>query len=254
MRTSHTQLKRSWARMKVNGVSQAKQLRELLGRAFSAGNGSVVVTLPAAVNPDLMGPFGPRLDSTKHWVHPDAPEVFFRPSVHLLSFNAPEHEESGACRACGGTGIARRLLESALVPHPDRSMRDGAFAIWTEKNYKYVNVQHETIEGLRGMHGFSPEVPWSKLPASARALVLNGSGDELSLRPGAQRAGSSAPRARSPASGRSSWTSQLRERRSRTSLPPTSRPARAILAAAHDGRFKPAHCGSGVTALPKSSE
>jgi excinuclease ABC A subunit len=165
--------------LQVEGPSQAKQLRELLDRAFSAGNGCVVVTLPAAVDPDLKGPFGPRLDSKRHWVHPDAPEVFFRPSVHLLSFNAPEHEESGACRACGGTGIARRLVESALVPNPERSMREGAFAIWTEKNYRYVNVQHETIEGLSGMHGFSPEVPWSKLPASARALVLNGSGGEL---------------------------------------------------------------------------
>ena len=58
-------------------------------------------------------------------------------------------------------------------------MKDGAFAIWTEKNYKYVNVQHETIEGLRGMNGFSPDVAWAELPASARTLVLNGSGDEL---------------------------------------------------------------------------
>ena len=145
--------------MKINGVSQAKQLRELLNQAFSAGNGSVVVTLPAAVNPDLMGPFGPRLDSAKHWVHSATPEVFFRPSAHLLSFNAPEHEESGACRVCHGTGFARRLIESALVSNPQRSMRSGAFAIWTEKNYKYVNVQHETIEGLNGMEGFSPRSP-----------------------------------------------------------------------------------------------
>jgi excinuclease ABC A subunit len=158
--------------------SQAKRLQELLDRAFPAGNGSVVVTLPDADNLDLDGPFGPRLDSTKHWVHPDAPEVFFRPSVHILSFNAPEHEESGACRACAGTGIGRRLIESALITNPDRSMRDGAFSIWTEKNYKYVNVQHETIEGLTGMHGFSPDMPWSKLPAPARLLVLNGSAGE----------------------------------------------------------------------------
>jgi excinuclease ABC A subunit len=165
--------------VEVFGSPQTKQLQGLLRRAFDAGDGSVVITLPNAVdNPDLAGPFGPRLDSKKHWVHPDAPDVFSRPSVHLLSFNAPEHEASGACRACGGTGIERRLRESVLISHPDRAMRDGAFAIWTEKNYKYVNVQHETIEGLRGMRGFSPDVPWSRLPASAHALVLNGSGGE----------------------------------------------------------------------------
>jgi excinuclease ABC A subunit len=163
----------------VTGITQAKQLKETLARAFPAGNGSVVITLPMATDPDLAGPFGPRLDSKKHRVHPGAPEIFFEPNLHLLSFNAPEHEDSGACRVCAGTGVARRLVESALVPHSNRSMEKGAFAIWTEKNYKYVNVQHETIEGLRGMHGFSPDVPWSKLPPKARALVLNGSGAEL---------------------------------------------------------------------------
>jgi excinuclease ABC A subunit len=166
-------------RVEVSGPQHAKELRDLLDRAFRAGNGFVVVSLPTAVDHDLAGPFGPRLDSTKHWVHPAAAEVFSGPSLHLLSFNAPEHEESGACRSCGGTGIGRRLREKVLVAYPGRSMRDGALAIWTAKNYKYVNVQHETIEGLRGMRGFSPDVPWSKLPASARSLVFDGSGDEL---------------------------------------------------------------------------
>ena len=165
--------------VKVNGPTERKRLEEILERAFPAGNGNVVVTLPAAANSDLTGPFGPRLDSVKNWVHPDDPAVFARPSAHLLSFNAPEHADSGACRACAGTGIGRQLREAVFIAHPDRSMHDGTFAIWTEKNYKYVHIQHETIEGLRGMNGFSPDVPWSKLPASARALVLNGSGDEL---------------------------------------------------------------------------
>jgi len=165
--------------VQVTGPSESKELQDLLRLAFDAGNGSVVVLLPSAMeNPDLAGPFGPRLDSKKHWVHRNAPEVFAAPSVHLLSFNAPGHEDSGACRACNGTGIGRRLREDALVVNPARSMSKGAFAIWTEKNYKYVNVQHETIEGLRGMCGFSPDVPWSKLPESARSLVLDGSRGE----------------------------------------------------------------------------
>lgn len=164
--------------MEITGPSVAPRLQEILHRAFLAGNGSVVVTLAASGDPDLSGPYGPRLDSTKHWVHPDDPAVNARATSHLLSFNAPEHADSGACRECAGTGIGRRLLEAVLVAHPDRSMRDGAFSIWTEKNYKYVHIQHETIEGLRGMHGFSPDVPWSKLPSSARNLILNGSGSE----------------------------------------------------------------------------
>ncbi|HEX8155442.1 MAG TPA: hypothetical protein VF698_20075, partial [Thermoanaerobaculia bacterium] len=165
--------------VEIKGAGVAPRLQEILARAFLAGNGSIVVTLPASTDSDLAGPYGPRLDSTKHWVHPDDAAVFARATSHLLSFNAPEHADSGACRECAGTGTGRQLREAALVTHPDRSMNGGAFAIWTEKNYKYVNIQHETIEGLRGMQGFAPDMPWSKLPSSARNLILNGSGNEL---------------------------------------------------------------------------
>ena len=167
------------AAVDVVGPTTEQQLRHLLTTAFLASNGSVVVMVPTAVDPELAGPHGSRLDSTRHFVHPHASDVFAAPSRHLLSFNAPEHQLSGACRECRGTGIGKQLRERALVTRPERAMRDGAFAIWTPKNYKYVNIQHGTIEGLRGVRGFSPDVPWSKLPTSARALVLDGSGDEL---------------------------------------------------------------------------
>lgn len=177
-RVKHT-IEASVGEVDVRGAGEREPLRKLLDLAFSASKGSVVVMLPEASVPYLLGPYGPRLDFKRHWVHPADPEVFAPPSTHLLSFNAPGHELSGACPECGGTGVGYRLDEGSLVHHPERSMREGAFAIWTEKNYKYVNVQHETIEGLAGMHGFSPYVPWKKLPDKARALVLSGSGDDL---------------------------------------------------------------------------
>lgn len=155
------------------------KLRALLARAFEAGGGTVVVELPGTTQPELQGPFGPRLDSALHCVEPELATCFFLPSSHQLSFNAPEHPESGACRTCRGLGRAMVLDEKALVPHPERSMHDGAFALWTEKNYKYVNIQHETIEGLRGIRSFSPDLPWKHLPEEARQLVLEGAGAEL---------------------------------------------------------------------------
>ena len=165
-----------------------QRLRDLLATAFLASNGSVVVMLPAAVDPELAGPYGSRLDSTRHCVHPGDADVFAAPSQHLLSFNAPEHQLSGACRACRGTGVSRQLREHALVANPGRPMHGGAFAIWTPKNYKYVNIQHDTIEGLRGIREFSPDVPWEQLPESARALVLDGSGEATCLGQGSYRA------------------------------------------------------------------
>jgi len=147
------------------------QLRQLLSRAFEAGEGRVFVELEGAADAGL--------DSRRHWVSPEDPLRYRPPSEHLLSFNAPEHEASGACPKCHGLGRRTTLDVDALVVRPDLSMHEGAFALWTAKNYKYVNIQHETIEGLRGLRGFNPDRPWSSLSEDARRLVIEGAGDEL---------------------------------------------------------------------------
>lgn len=165
--------------IEITPRTRVSDIEELLERAFAAGDGQVVIEVPGATQPELRGPFGPRLDSTLHQVDHDLPACFFRAGPHLLSFNAPEHEESGACKTCQGIGRATTLDERALVAHRERSMHEGAFSLWTEQNYKYLNIQHETIEGLRGMRGFSPDIPWRKLSDEARRLVLDGAGDEL---------------------------------------------------------------------------
>jgi excinuclease ABC A subunit len=165
--------------LEMKDTRHSSNVEARLARAFAAGQGQVVIELPEATQPELRGPFGPRLDSTLHHVDPDSPTCFFRPSAHLLSFNAPEHPESGACGTCQGLGRATTLDENALVVHPERSMHEGAFSLWTAKNYKYVNIQHETIEGLRGMRGFSPDVRWIDLTQDARRLILEGAGAEL---------------------------------------------------------------------------
>jgi len=157
-------------------------LREVLVRAFAAGSGRVFVALPQAEQPELASEFGPRLISTNHWVHPRSPRIFAPASRNLLTFNSPEHERSGACPTCRGLGRASTVLEEALVPRPERSMHEGAFELWTEKNYKHVSIQHDVIEGLRGRAGFDPDVPWKRLPVAARALVFDGAEDLVTPR------------------------------------------------------------------------
>ena len=164
-------------RAQVRG--QCANLIPLLEHAFDIG-GDVIVEFEDGRNlpQQLRTNGGIQLDSALHRVHPGVLEPFFSPSDALLSFNSPSNPGSGACRACRGLGAARLVLVEALAAHPERSMHGGAFALWTEKNYRYVNIQHETIEGLRGLHGFSPDIPWRRLSSDARSLVLLGSGGE----------------------------------------------------------------------------
>lgn len=149
----------------------AKRLEPLLARAFEAGEGRVLVDSPKGK--------GILLDSRYHWVTPEDPHRYRPASEHLLSFNAPEHEATGACPTCRGLGRTVVLNLDALVEHPDRSLHQGALSLWTKKNYKYVNIQHETIEGLRGLNGFDPDCPWSQIDAQARRLIIEGAGEVL---------------------------------------------------------------------------
>jgi excinuclease ABC A subunit len=156
------------------------ELSSLLQRVFGIKGGDVIVEFQQgkALPEELHSERGVLLDTTQHWVHPNVRLPFAPPSDALLSFNSPSNPRSGACRGCQGLGRMRTVPVSTLVTHPERSLHEGALSLWTEKNYRNVNIQHETIEGLRGMRGFAPDVPWKRLSEDARQLILFGSGKE----------------------------------------------------------------------------
>jgi excinuclease ABC A subunit len=164
-------------RARVPGADD--ELSSLLRRAFDIG-GDVIVEFDQGkgLPEELHGERGILLDSTQHWVHPKARLPFAPPSDALLSFNSPSNPRSGACPACQGLGRVRTVALTALVTRPELSMHEGALLLWTEKNYRYVNIQHETVEGLRGVRGFAPDVAWKRLGEDARRLILFGSGKE----------------------------------------------------------------------------
>lgn len=160
------------------GTKHHAKLLALLVTAWAAGKGNVFVEIPGSSDPALTRAFARGLDSRRHRVHPGSEKVYRIPDEHLLSFNSPNHEDGGACPRCKGLGRVVDVSENLLVTQPEKSMNGGAFGLWTEKNYRYVNIQHATIEGLRGRQGFDPDLPWKNLSASAKRLVLDGS-DEL---------------------------------------------------------------------------
>ena len=164
-------------RAQVSG--NCSHLTNILKRAFEIGGDVIVEFKDGAPLPaQLKTERGTQLDSALHWVHPQVLEPFFAPGDGLLSFNSPSNPRSGACKACSGLGMARSVLEHALISRPERSMHAGSFSLWTEKNYRYINIQHDTIEGLRKFYGFSPDIAWGRLSPDAKRLVLFGSGNE----------------------------------------------------------------------------
>ena len=93
----------------------------------------------------------------------------------LFSFNSPY----GACPTCSGLGTLMGVDPDKIVPDPERSINAGAVAPWPEGSKSW---RMKMVETLAKAMGFSLDAPWKKLPAEAKRVILDGSGDnELSF-------------------------------------------------------------------------
>ncbi|HUJ13411.1 MAG TPA: excinuclease ABC subunit UvrA [Thermoanaerobaculia bacterium] len=90
----------------------------------------------------------------------------------LFSFNSPY----GACPKCSGLGVLLEIDEKKIVPDPQKSIEDGAIAIWKEGA---ENWRIRQIHTLAKHYKFSLTTPWHKLPEKARNCILYGSEDKI---------------------------------------------------------------------------
>jgi excinuclease ABC subunit A len=96
-------------------------------------------------------------------------------SPRNFSFNSPY----GACQTCDGLGIRLEVDPALIVPDPDLTLREGAVALW---NSNRVDYWTRVLEATAEAHGFSLDVPWRRLSARARDIVLYGSDERIHLR------------------------------------------------------------------------
>ncbi len=89
----------------------------------------------------------------------------------LFSFNSPY----GACPTCSGLGTLMGVDPEKVVPDPERSILAGAVAPWPEGSKSW---RLKMVDTLSKAMGFSLSTPWKKLPAEARRVILQGSGEE----------------------------------------------------------------------------
>ena len=88
----------------------------------------------------------------------------------LFSFNSPV----GACPSCGGLGQVTAFDPERVVAFPQLSLASGAVKGWDRRNAYSFSM----LESVAKHAGFDIEMPFEQLPATARQLLLHGSGDE----------------------------------------------------------------------------
>jgi excinuclease ABC subunit A len=88
----------------------------------------------------------------------------------LFSFNSPY----GACPTCSGLGTLMGVDPEKIVPDPERSIDAGGIAPWPEGSKSW---RMKMVATLAQSMGFLLTTPWRRLPATARDVILYGSGE-----------------------------------------------------------------------------
>ena len=156
-------------------VESAGRIAEAIGTAFRVGDGEcVVLTRPQAAGhrpqedpsiPDSRFPIPVVLRFTERF---ECPNDGFRapaPSPQLFSFNNPR----GACPTCNGFGAVLEYDEDLIVPHPERSLKEGAIDPWTMPRY---DGRRRTLAEFARREGIPMGVPWQNLSAEQREKLL----------------------------------------------------------------------------------
>ncbi|MFN8543531.1 MAG: excinuclease ABC subunit UvrA [Candidatus Binatia bacterium] len=153
------------------------RLADSLEVAFRHGEGT---TLVEVLEPGANAPRGVFF-SERH-ACPSCGVSYPELSPRFFSFNSPH----GACPACGGLGVQRRFDLTLLVAHPGEPLPK-ALAAGVQRAVPALDA---IVAGVLAHHGARADTPWAELPADARRMLLDGSGDadlDFMVGRGAQR-------------------------------------------------------------------
>jgi excinuclease ABC subunit A len=87
-----------------------------------------------------------------------------------FSFNNP----LGMCTDCNGLGTRAEMDPDRIVPDPSRTIRDGAVEPWASGMNKGEGWTADFVESLGNAFGIDLDVPYGKLPAKAKKLLMYG--------------------------------------------------------------------------------
>ena len=143
----------------------ATRLADSLAVAFRHGEGTALVEV---VEPGATAP-RPLFFSERH-ACPTCGVSYPELAPRFFSFNSPH----GACPACGGLGVERRFDPALIVPRPQAPLPDALSSVVLRALPRLEAV----LAGLAAQYRFRPGTPFKDLPATVRAVLLEGSGEQ----------------------------------------------------------------------------
>jgi excinuclease ABC subunit A len=143
----------------------AGRLSDAVGTAFSEGEGDCVILFADEVSP-LDAASGGKLRFTERFECANDGTLAPAPTPQLFSFNNPR----GACSQCNGFGAVLEYDESLVVPHSNRSLRDGAIDPWTKPRY---DNKRRALAEFAKRERIPMDKAWEELTSAQRELLLH---------------------------------------------------------------------------------
>jgi len=141
------------------------RLTDAVGTAFAEGEGDCLIVLADAVISPLDGQSVAKLGFTERFECPNDGTIAPTPTPQLFSFNNPR----GACSQCNGFGAILEYDEALVIPHPNRSLRDGAIDPWTKPRY---DNKRRLLAEFAKRERIPIDRPWDQLTSAQRELLL----------------------------------------------------------------------------------
>jgi excinuclease ABC subunit A len=104
-------------------------------------------------------------------VDPETGLSYEDPSPNMFSFNTPY----GACPECEGLGTTNEVDPDLVIPHPEKTINEGALAPLGKPRDIWIFNQ---LEAVAEAYGFNFDTPIEDLTDEQRAVILEGAGDE----------------------------------------------------------------------------
>jgi excinuclease ABC subunit A len=149
----------------TGGDASRGRLADAVASALREGDGECAILFETPVTSARFPLPATRWRFTERFECPDDGTRAPTPTPQLFSFNSPR----GACAQCNGFGAVLEYDDALIVPHPERSLRDGAIHPWTMPRYE--NKRRALAEFAR-KERIPMDAPWTRLSESAREKLL----------------------------------------------------------------------------------
>ncbi|MCL2726218.1 MAG: excinuclease ABC subunit UvrA [Polyangiaceae bacterium] len=138
-----------------------RRLQQAIETAWVRGDGRALLT---RVDDELH-----RKVIARGLVCPSCARPFDPPRPGLFSYNSP----LGACADCRGFGRVIAVDWNKVIPDKSKTIAQGAIKAWTGKSSEW---ERTVLKRFAKKRKISLDVPWEKLPAEERRLVIEGEG------------------------------------------------------------------------------